>query len=126
LSRICPDLVSDKWRNIVNDNGESIAELVEVLKLKFKEQLDGIEISLINKEVSNGMEAAGNTGLEYAHGTFIKLLDDDTLDSECIDKQVKYMENDKLPTEKGVIFYTKLISDFPCDRYGNFSWSTII
>lgn len=95
---------------IVNDNGESIDTLLEELKLQYAKQLDGIEIVLINKKSSTGMEGASNTGLEHAHGSYIKLLDDDdTLDTTCIEKQVHYMEHEKLPNEGGVICYTNNI-----------------
>ena len=114
IPRVFETVVQQSYRPIewiiVNDNGVSIVDLIEALKSKFEKELDGIEIKLINKDISNGMEAASNTGLKYAHGVFVKLLDDDdTLDKECIKKQVKYMENDKLPSEKGVICYTQII-----------------
>ena len=116
LPRVFETLIMQSYRPlewiIVNDNGECIDNLVEELKSHYEEQLDGIEIFLINKEVSTTMEAASNVGLEHAHGIYIKLLDDDdTLENTCIEKQVHYMENDKLPSERGVICYAQNISE---------------
>ncbi|MCN4144543.1 MAG: glycosyltransferase [Thiohalomonas sp.] len=114
LPRVFETLVKQSYRPlewiIVNDNGEAIDNLLEELKLQYDEQLDGIEIFLINKKVSTTMEAATNAGLEHAHGFYIKILDDDdTLESTCIEKQVHYMEKEKLPGERGVICYTQNI-----------------
>ncbi len=112
IPRVFETVVQQSYRPIewiiVNDNGESIDELIETLKIQYADQLDGVEINLINKDESTGMEAASNTGLEHAHGVYVKILDDDdTLDAACIEKQVDYMENEKLPTERGVICYTQ-------------------
>jgi glycosyltransferase involved in cell wall biosynthesis len=114
IPRVFQTVVEQSYRPIewiiVNDNGESIDALIEELKLQHAAQLDGIEISLINKTSSTGMEGASNTGLEHAHGFYIKLLDDDdTLDSACLEKQVHYMEHEKLPNERGVICHTNNI-----------------
>lgn len=114
IPRVFETVVEQSYRPIewiiVNDNGERIDDLIETLKSEFKEHLSGIEICLINKEVSNGMEAASNTGLEHANGVYVKLLDDDdTLDEVCIEKQVAYMENEKLSNERGVICYTQKV-----------------
>lgn len=112
MPRVFKTVVQQSYRPIewviVNDNGESIDELIETLKSQYEDQLDGIEMQLINKQESTGMEAASNTGLAHAHGHYIKFLDDDdTLDVACIAKQVYYMEHERLPNERGVVCYTQ-------------------
>jgi len=116
IPRVFKTVVEQSYRPIewiiVNDNGESIDTLLEELKLQYAEQYDGIEIILTNKTdlATMGAAAAANTGLVNAHGYYIKLLDDDdTLDRSCIEKQVHYMENEKLPSERGVICHTQNI-----------------
>lgn len=97
---------------IVNDNGEDIRSIIDKLQSDHKQQLTDIEIILVNKEDSTTMEAATNTGLAYAEGFYLKILDDDdTLEIECTEKQVNYMENAKLPSEKGVISYTNIVEE---------------
>ncbi len=116
IPRVFKTVVEQTYRPlewiIVNDNGESIDMLVEELKSQYAGQIEGIEIVLINKNDSTriGAATAANTGFEHVHGVYIKMLDDDdTMDTACIEKQVYYMENEKLSSERGVICYTQNI-----------------
>jgi glycosyltransferase involved in cell wall biosynthesis len=114
VPRVFETIVQQSYRPIqwiiVNDNGDNVDMLIETLKSRYQEQLDGIDVSIVNKEKSTGMEGASNTGIEHARGFYIKLLDDDdTLHPLCIEKQVYYMEYEKLESERGVVCYTQKV-----------------
>ena len=81
IGRTILSIVKQTYDNIehiiVNDGGEDVSDVIEVVAGTYPEKAK--RIKYINKPKNEGVSAARNSALERAHGDYICLLDDDDI-----------------------------------------------
>ena len=92
---------------LVNDSGEK--EPVDNIAKKGKEA--GLNVKVVHREQSIGMEAASNDGIARSESEYIVIHDDDdTWEAEFLEKTTRYLDENKEVV--GVITWTNKINEF--------------
>ncbi|RQW61715.1 glycosyltransferase [Vibrio viridaestus] len=108
LPRVLESLENQKYKNfqwvLVNDAGirEPVDQIAELARTK------GIDVAVIHREKSVGMEAASNNGIEHAKGDYILIHDDDdSLYPEFLDITTKYLDSNN--DQVGVVVQSTMV-----------------
>lgn len=85
---------------IVNDGGTR--EEVDLIAALAKEE--GIEVSVIHNEISEGMEAASNKGIKASQSKYIIIHDDDdSWETDFLEITINFLEDEKNSCYEGVV-----------------------
>ncbi|MDX9965362.1 glycosyltransferase [Desulfobacter postgatei] len=94
---------------IVNDGGDSkeVDAVVDLFRSEY-----GARIHVIHHDISLGMEAASNAGINDSKSDYILIHDDDdTLEPDFLSETVSYLEKNTWPAIKGVVTLTNRIDE---------------
>jgi glycosyltransferase involved in cell wall biosynthesis len=94
---------------IVNDGGDT--EIVKRVILE-SDQCDRTKVLLVNHATNRGMEAASNSGIKSCESKYITIHDDDdSWESEFLEKSVAFLEGEKGKVYSGVVAKSMYISE---------------
>ena len=106
LDSVCKQSFRDFVWVIVNDAGEK--ECVDTVAAEAEKR--GVEVKVLHRERSTGMEAASNAGIRSCDSKYIVIHDDDdSWEPDFLQKTVAFLENE--PIFAGVITHTLLVNE---------------
>lgn len=93
---------------VVNDGGDAAS----VEKIVSDANNSGVETILIHNELSIGMEAASNKGINSSSSEYVVIHDDDdSWDASFLDESVGYLESSHGKIYGGVVTHTYIINE---------------
>jgi glycosyltransferase involved in cell wall biosynthesis len=106
LESVCRQSFRDFIWVVVNDAGEK--EGVDAIAAEAVKR--GLEVKVLHREKSTGMEAASNAGIRSCRSEYIVIHDDDdSWEPDFLKKTVAFLDNE--PLFAGVITHTLLVNE---------------